>query len=263
MPFPPFGAGEVWLTGAGPGAAGLLTLLAYHALQQAEVIVHDALVSESVLALAPERTERIAVGKRGGDATSVAQDKITALLIDLAGEGRRVLRLKGGDPYLFGRGAEEALALAQAGIPFRVVPGIAAGLGGLAYAGIPVTAKDINKSVLFLTGHDRHGAVPAADWRAIARAGEVIVLYMGLRPLVRIAKALITAGRDETTPTFILSRLTLPEQEVHETTLADIALERFSIAEVARPALVVIGEAGRRRTLLDWFTRQAKELSLG
>ncbi len=263
LPFPPFREGEVWLTGAGPGAPGLLTLLAYHALQQADVIVHDALVSAAVLDLAPQETERIAAGKRGGDAASMPQEEITALLIDLARKKRRVLRLKGGDPYLFGRGAEEALALAKAGIPFRIVPGIPAGIGGLAYAGVPVTAKDINSSVLFLTGHDKRGELPLADWQAIARAGEVIVLYMGLRPLARIAKALITAGREEETPVLILSRLALPDQQVRETTLAEIAHARLAMTDIARPALVVIGEAGRHRALLDWFTQQAKELPLG
>ena len=240
-PLPAFRHGEVWLAGAGPGAPELLTLAAWHALQQADVIVHDALVSEAVLALASESAQRRPVGKRGGDPASVPQAEITETLIDLARQNLRVLRLKGGDPFLFGRGPEEARALMQAGIPFRVIPGIPAGIGGLALAGIPVTTGETNSSVLFLTGHDASGDLPALDWPAIARAGEVIVLYMGLRKARAIAARLLAAGRAGNTPVAFVSRASLPDQSVAETTLAGLVEGRQDPAAIPRPALVVIG----------------------
>jgi uroporphyrin-III C-methyltransferase len=181
--FPAFAPGSVWLVGAGPGAPGLLSLLGYHALGRADVIVYDALVPGRLLALAPATTERVYAGKRGGK-PSEKQADITARLIGFAREGRRVLRLKGGDPMMFGRGAEEALALSAAGIPFRIVPGISAGLGALAYAGIPATHRDTNQAVIFLTGHDERGGVPAAvDWGAVANAAPVIVMFMAVKHL--------------------------------------------------------------------------------
>ncbi len=260
----PFRAGDVWLAGAGPGAVELLTLMTLHGLQNCDVVVHDALVNPHILALARPGAEIIKAGKRGGNAHSVRQDEITQLLIELAGQGRRVLRLKGGDPYLFGRGAEEALALARAGVNFRVIPGIPAGIGGLAYAGIPATSKEVNSSLLFITGHDRHGQVPSsADWEAIARAGEVIVLYMALRKAREVAARLLNAGRSACEAVTFVSRASLPDQRVHETTLAKLARGNFDTAAVAGPALVVIGQAGRRRAELDWFTPLLKEADLG
>ncbi len=238
---PPFRPGEVWLVGAGPGAPALLTLAAWQALQRADVIVHDALVSEAVLALAPDTVRRCPVGKRGGDPASVPQAEITATLVDLARQGLRVLRLKGGDPFLFGRGPEEARALVQAGIPFRIIPGIPAGIGGLALAGIPVTTGETNSSVLFLTGHDATGGLPDLDWPAIARAGEVIVLYMGLRKARAIAARLLAAGRAGHTPVAFVSRASLPDQAVTEATLADLVEGRVDPSAIPRPALVVIG----------------------
>ena len=185
LDFPPFEPGTVWLVGAGPGAPGLLSLLGYHALQHADVIVYDALVADALLALAPAATERIYAGKRGGK-PSEKQADITLRLIEWATAGRKVLRLKGGDPMMFGRGAEEAMALAAHGIPFRIVPGITAGIGGLAYAGIPVTYRDTNHAVIFLTGHDETGGVPASvDWAAVATAAPVIVMYMAAKHLPR------------------------------------------------------------------------------
>src|SRR5205085_7968998 len=183
LDFPEFAPGSVWLVGAGPGDPGLLTALALHALDQADSVVYDALVDRRILELARPGAVREYAGKRGGR-PSPSQPDISARLIRLAQAGHRVLRLKGGDPCVFGRGGEEALALAEAGIPFRIVPGITAGIGGLAYAGIPVTHRDINSAVTFVTGHGSGGAVPnAVDWPAIARGSPVIVLYMGLRHL--------------------------------------------------------------------------------
>ncbi len=249
-PLPPFRPGEVWLAGAGPGDPALLTLAVWQALQQADVIVHDALVSEAILALAPQKAQRRPVGKRGGDPASVPQARITETLIDLARQGRRVLRLKGGDPFLFGRGPEEARALAEAGVPFRILPGIPAGIGGLGLAGIPVTTGETNSGVLFLTGHDATGGLPALDWPAVARAGEVIVLYMGRRTAHALATRLLAAGRTGDTPVAFVSRASLPDQTVLDTTLADLVEGRFDIAAVARPALVVIGETVRWRRWL-------------
>src|SRR3954449_1099092 len=190
---PDFTPGSVWLVGAGPGDPGLLSALALHALDRADVVVYDALVDPRILALAPAGAQLDYAGKRGGR-PSPSQPDISARLIRLAREGRRVLRLKGGDPCVFGRGGEEALALAEAAIPFRIVPGITAGIGGLAYAGIPVTHRDINSAVTFVTGHSSAGTVPAVDWEAIARGSPVIVLYMSLKHLDRIAERVIAGG---------------------------------------------------------------------
>src|SRR5215471_4120541 len=165
--------GHVWLAGAGPGDPGLLTLDAFAGLSQADVVVHDALVTRRVLALARPEARLEFAGKRGGR-PSADQTDISHRLVELARAGNRVLRLKGGDPCVFGRGGEEALALAAAQVPFRIVPGITAGIGGLAYAGIPVTHRDIASAVTFVTGHNSDGAVPdGLDWNAIARAAPV------------------------------------------------------------------------------------------
>ncbi len=186
--------GWVWLCGAGPGDPGLLTLHALNALRQADVIVYDALVSEAILDWGPQ-AERIYAGKRGGKPSHVQRD-ISLRLVDLARAGRRVLRLKGGDPFVFGRGGEEAQTLVQHGVPIRIVPGITAGIAGLAYAGIPVTHRDVNQSVTFVTGHDRDGNAPTAlDWAGIARGSQVIVIYMGMKHIGEIAARLIAAGR--------------------------------------------------------------------
>src|SRR6218665_861635 len=191
LDWPVFEPGTVWLVGAGPGAPGLLSLLGYRGLQQADVVIYDALVSDRLLDLANPAAERLYAGKRGGK-PSPKQADITLKLTELAGQGKRVLRLKGGDPFMFGRGAEEAMALAAHGIPFRIVPGISAGLGGLAYAGIPITHRDTNQAVVFLTGHDETGGVPAAvDWTAVANAAPVIVMYMAVKHLKAIAERLM------------------------------------------------------------------------
>src|SRR5918997_2566155 len=185
---PPFEPGWVWLVGAGPGDPGLLTLHAANALAQADVVVYDALVDERVLAFARAEARIEYAGKRGGKPSPKQRD-ISLKLIALARAGKRVCRLKGGDPFVFGRGGEEALALVEAGIPFRIVPGVSAGIGGLAYAGIPVTHRDVNHSVTFLTGHDQTGFAPASiDWEGVARGAPVIVMYMALKHLGHIAE---------------------------------------------------------------------------
>src|SRR5436305_661115 len=249
---PEFLPGSVWLVGAGPGDPGLLSALAFHALESADVVVYDALVDPRILALAPAGAQLDYAGKRGGR-PSPSQPDISARLIRLAREGRRVLRLKGGDPCVFGRGGEEALALAEAAIPFRIVPGITAGIGGLAYAGIPVTHRDINSAVTFVTGHDSDGTVPnTVDWAAVARGSPVIVVYMGLQHLDAIAARLIAAGRLPSEPVAIIGRATMPGQRVLISSLAEAAAAART-ARIEAPTIIVIGEIVRLSATLGWF----------
>ena len=244
--------GWVWLTGAGPGAAGLLTLLALHGLRQADVVIYDALVGEDILRLVGPGCVLEYAGKRGGS-PSPQQADISHRLVQLAGEGKRVLRLKGGDPFVFGRGGEEALALVEAGVPFRIVPGISSGIGGLAYAGIPVTHRAIAGAVTFVTGHDVTGQVPERlDWDAIARGSPVIVLYMALKHLERIAARLQSGGRASDEPVAIVSKASTREQRVLETTLGACASDA-AVEGIEPPCLVVIGEVVRLRAGLDWL----------
>jgi uroporphyrin-III C-methyltransferase len=246
---PEFDRGHVWLVGAGPGDPGLLSVLALHALESADVVVYDALVDPRILCLARPGVVLDFAGKRGGR-PSPSQPDISARLIRLARDGRRVLRLKGGDPCVFGRGGEEALALAAAGVPFRIVPGITAGIGGLAYAGIPLTHRDTNSAVTFLTGHDSDGAVPGGlDWRAIAQGAPVLVLYMASRHLRNIAERLISSGRRSAEPVAVISKATTAAQRVVISTLGEVAAAPSGIEA---PSIVVIGEVVRFRAALDW-----------
>ncbi len=247
---PEFEPGWVWLVGAGPGDPGLLTVLALHALGTADAVIHDALVDTRILELARGGAEMIFAGKRGGK-PSPTQPDISARLVRLARAGRRVLRLKGGDPFVFGRGGEEALALAAARVPFRVVPGITAGTGGLAYAGIPVTHRALNSAVTFLTGHTA-GTGGDLDWEAIARGSPVIVVYMALKHLGAIAARLMENGRDGAEPAAIVASAATPRQRVVETTLGDAAAAARRHA-IEPPAIVVIGEVVRLRAGLDWM----------
>ena len=246
---PVFEPGTVWLAGAGPGDPGLLTLHALHALRSADAVLHDALIDPRVLALAGARAELVDSGKRGGR-PSCKQADICAHMIELARAGRRVLRLKGGDPMLFGRGAEEVMALVEAGIRFRVVPGVSAGLGGLAYAGIPLTCRGLNEAVTFVTGHDVKGKVPDLDWESLAKGSPVLVLFMALRNLHGIVPRLLAAGRRADEPVAFVRAGTTLEQRVVETTLGDSVAVA---ATVDPPALVVIGEVVRLRPALDWL----------
>jgi len=252
LELPDFAAGSVWLVGAGPGDPGLLSLLALHALRRADTVVHDALVDERILRLARQGARLEFAGKRGGK-PSPRQPDISARLIHLARAGERVLRLKGGDPFVFGRGAEEALALVAAHIPFRVVPGITAGIGGLTYAGIPTTHRDTNAAVTFITGHNSEGVVPdGLDWSALARGAPVLVLYMALKHLDAIAHRLITGGRHADTEVAIVSKAATPGQRVIETTLGGAAAAARDAA-IEPPAIIVIGEVVRLRAGLDWL----------
>jgi uroporphyrin-III C-methyltransferase len=247
-----FAPGSVWLVGAGPGDPGLLTALALHALDHADTLVYDALVDPRILELARPGAVLESAGKRGGR-PSPSQPDISARLIRLARDGNRVLRLKGGDPCVFGRGGEEALALADAQIPFRIVPGITAGIGGLAYAGIPVTHRDIASAVTFVTGHERGGAVPEGlDWAAIARGSPVIVLYMALNHLDRIAARLIAAGRPRHEPVAIISKATTPAQRVLVSSLEEAAASAQA-ARIEAPTIIVIGAVVGLRATLDWL----------
>jgi uroporphyrin-III C-methyltransferase len=251
-PLPEFEPGSVWLVGAGPGDPGLLTLLACHALRHADVVVYDALVGEGVLALASPQAMLEFAGKRGGK-PSPHQRTITERLIALAREGRRVLRLKGGDPFVFGRGGEEALDLVAAGIPFRVVPGITAGLGGLAYAGIPATTRDTNHAVILATGHCAVGAEDSVDWPALARTGAPIILYMAMSHLGDIAAALVAGGRAAQTPVAVVTDATTPHQRVLVSTLAAVARDAAA-SGLGAPAIVAIGEIVRLREALAPFS---------
>jgi uroporphyrin-III C-methyltransferase len=248
---PEFSPGTVWLVGAGPGDPGLLTLHALHALRLADVVVYDALVDERIVACARPEALREFAGKRGGK-PSPRQPDISDRLIQLARAGHRVLRLKGGDPFVFGRGGEEALALVAAGVIFRIVPGITAGIGGLAYAGIPVTHRTINQAVTFVTGHTLSDGIPdELDWAALARA-PVVVFYMGLKHLPDIAARLLAEGRAPATPIALISKAATPAQRVVETTLAEAPATAVS-SGIKPPALIVLGEIVRLRAGLDWI----------
>jgi uroporphyrin-III C-methyltransferase len=259
LDWPRFAQGSVWLVGAGPGAPGLLSLLGYRGLQEADVIVYDALVGDGLLNLTNPEAERIYAGKRGGR-PSPRQTDISLRLIELAQSGKRVLRLKGGDPFMFGRGGEEAGALARAGVPFRIVPGISSGLGGLAYAGIPVTHRDTNHAVIFLTGHDETGELPqSVDWAAVATAAPVIVMFMAVKHLGAIAERLIAAGRDPHDRLAVVSHAATPDQSVTESTLGQAA----TLTNLETPALVVLGPVSRYREVLDWYTPELRSNALG
>jgi uroporphyrin-III C-methyltransferase len=242
--------GEVWLVGAGPGDPGLLTLRAAEALRRADLVLHDALPGRAVLRLARAGATVVNAGKRKGQA-AMSQARINARLIEGARAGQRVVRLKGGDPFVFGRGGEEAMALAAAGIPWRVVPGVSAGLAAPAAAGIPLTHRGLASAVTFVTGHDEAGGLPEAiDWAALARAGGTIAAFMALTRLDEIALRLLAAGRDPATPVAVVSQASLPGQAVLRTTLGacTLAVRR---AGLATPALIVIGAvAGLAATLL-------------
>ena len=244
--------GHVWLVGAGPGDPGLLTLHAAHALAEADVVVHDALVNEACLALLKPGAQVEYAGKRGGKPSPKQRD-ISLRLVELARQGKRVLRLKGGDPFVFGRGGEEALTLAAHGVPFRIVPGVTAGIGGLAYAGIPVTHRDTNHSVTFLTGHDATGVMPEAiDWAHVARGAPVIVMYMAMKHFGLIAERLIEHGRRADEPVAFVCHAATEKQQVLETTLGAAAGD-LEASGLEPPAIVIVGEVVRLRAGLDWL----------
>ncbi|WP_090158764.1 uroporphyrinogen-III C-methyltransferase [Loktanella sp. DSM 29012] len=242
--------GWVWLCGAGPGDPGLLTLHALNALRQADVVIFDALVQEAILDWAPQ-AEHIYAGKRGGKPSAKQRD-ISLRLVDLARAGKRVLRLKGGDPFVFGRGGEEAQTLVQHNVPVRIIPGISAGIGGLAYAGIPVTHRDVNQSVTFVTGHDQSGAAPSSlDWASISKGSQVLVIYMGMKHAAQIAGHLIGAGRQPSEPVAVVTSATTADQRVLETTLGTM-VDDIAATGMEPPAIICVGRSVLMRQVLDW-----------
>ena len=253
--------GEVALVGAGPGDPDLLTIAALKALLCADAVVYDALVSPQILdQLRPEQTLHF-VGKRGGH-PSTSQADICALLVKLAKERQRVVRLKGGDPFVFGRGGEEALALAKAGARFRIIPGVTAGVAGPAYAGIPITHREVNANVAFITGHEAPenapGGAPTAsrvDWAAAGRAFPVLVLYMAMRNLSHVTRRLIDGGRDPETPVAVIRWATTPLQTTLITTLKKAAQD-VKDHGLKPPAIIVVGDVVKYREQLAWFEEQ-------
>ena len=231
--------GEVYIVGAGPGDPDLLTLKALQMLQKADIVLYDNLVSDAVLDRARRDAEKSYVGKKGGG-DSTSQESINAKLVRLAQEGHRVCRLKGGDPFIFGRGGEEIEDLIDAGIPFEVVPGITAASGCAAYAGIPLTHRDYSQSVRFVTGHPRDGEVELA-WQEFAHKNQTIVFYMGLGGLKKICARLIEHGRSADTPVAVIAKGTMPDQAVVTGSLATI-WELTESAGLSRPTLIIVGE---------------------
>lgn len=249
---PRFEPGWVWLAGAGPGDPGLLTLHSLNGLSQADVVVYDALVGPDILTLARPGAQLRFAGKRGGKPSPTQRD-ISATLVELARAGKRVLRLKGGDPLVFGRGGEEARTLVAAGIPFRILPGISAGIGGLAYAGIPATDRETNSAVTFVSGYGAGGGLPRdIDLELLARSGTTLVVFMALSHSAELVERLLAGGRSPAEPVAIVSRASLPQQQVLETTLGEVAA-MVAASGIEPPAMMVVGEVVRLRAALDWY----------
>ena len=246
--------GKVYLVGAGPGDPELLTLRAARLLAQAQAVVYDNLVGPEVLALIHPGAQRIYVGKERSRHT-MAQEDINALLVRLAGEGLSVVRLKGGDPFIFGRGGEELQVLAAHGVPFEVVPGITAACGAASYAGIPLTHRDHAQSCLFVTGHLKEGA-GEMDWAALARPNQTLAIYMGLSMLPSICERLVESGVSPGMPAAAIEQGTLPGQRVIAATLSTLAAE-VAAAGLRSPCLTVVGEVVRLRDQLAWFDAPA------
>lgn len=247
--------GKVILVGTGPGDPGLMTLRARDAVAEADVILYDHLANDAVLRWASPRCEKLYVGKSAGEHT-LEQSRINALLIEHATQGRCVVRLKGGDPYVFGRGGEEAQAVIDAGFDIEVVPGVTSGIAAAAYAGIAVTHRQHSSVLTFVTGHEMPGkhAGPSIDWANLAQSGATIVVYMGVKNLPTIANALIAGGRKDTTPVAVIQWGTLPKQRVITGTLANIA-QKIIDADLQPPCIIIIGDVVAMRDALNWYER--------
>ena len=256
---PEFMPGLVWLIGAGPGDPGLMTLHGYNALRVADAVVYDALANPEILEWCRSDAHLIFAGKRGGR-PSPTQGDISLRLIDLSRQGKRVARLKGGDPFVFGRGGEEALALVRAGVQIRVTPGITAGIGGLAYAGIPVTHRDANQTLTFITGHDQKGASPGSiNWNGVASGSHTIVMYMAIKHLRKITERLIAAGCRRDEPVAVVCNATLPDQDVIEATLDGIA-DEVERRAISAPAVICVGKNVLLRKAINWIAQLQGEL---
>ncbi len=246
----------IYLVGSGPGDPGLFTLKGLRCIRKADAVVYDRLAPRSLLEHAKPGAELIYVGKKPGE-PSMPQEKINALLVELGSAGRTVVRLKGGDPYVFGRGGEEALVLFEAGIPFEVVPGVTSGIAAPAYAGIPVTHRGVSASVAFVTGHEDPAKDRSdVDWKGVSSGADTLVLYMGVGRLREISSELVSAGRSPDTPVAVIRWGTVPEQHTVTGTLEDIAA-RVAEAKLKPPAITVVGEVvSLREAGLDWYERR-------
>ena len=251
----PRGEGKVWLVGAGPGDAELLTVKAARVLAAADVVVHDRLVGEAVLALVPASARRLYVGKRRSN-HSLPQEDVNALLVGLARSGLTVVRLKGGDPFVFGRGGEELLACRDAGVVCEVVPGVSAGVAAAAAAGAPLTYRGLAQTVSFVTGHAAVGAAPDLDWAALARPNHTVVVYMGVATAPMISARLIAAGRAPATPALVVENASRPDERRILTTLA-------TLADAARgidgPAVLILGEVAALGTTTTAHPGEGRE----
>lgn len=245
--------GNVILVGAGPGDPGLLTQKGRRALEQAQVVVYDRLVSPDILALIPPGAEKIDVGKESSHHL-VPQEQINKILLDKAREGKRVVRLKGGDPFLFGRGGEELELLEENGIPYQVVPGVTSALSVPAYAGIPVTHRDFCSSVHIITGHARAGVRLQINYEALCRAGGTLVFLMGVTALPQICQGLLDAGMSPGMPAAVVERGTLPQQRKVVSTLEQLPQEAKQ-AQIKSPAVIVVGKVCGLSQRFDWFDR--------
>ena len=255
-----FDRGSVWLVGAGPGDPGLLSLLAYKSIKKADVIFYDALLNEKILSLARSKARLIYVGKRGNK-KSINQLEINKLLINEAKKNKRVLRLKGGDPFIFGRGGEEALSLKLNKIPYKIVPGATAGIAGLAYAGIPATHRDFNTSITFISAYGAGGEKPETiDWTSFSKTSQLIVIYMGLERIKWVCSELIKRGKDKHENIAIISNATNKNQKILISTLENCSKD-LDKNIIDSPALLVIGKNVLLSPILNWYVEDKENIS--